>query len=299
MKTIYILLSVSLLVSCNRKSDESFKAESTQDYAHTDSVSSNTGFLITQPGLSFKYSGNLKFRVKNALRSGAEIERIVRKNKGFITRNQLTRRPLSDIEKPFREDSVLRIQQFQMENSMVIRLPIQSMDTALSEILAQAELMDEKFLLAENVTPELIMEQYQKSNYSERKDRVKGILRLQKGKTGDLLKADEVLQENEMNAISAYGEKANMDYNVRFCEITLQIYEPAAVFTEKIVDFNYLEQVDPGFMYKLTDAFKTGWSIVTGLFLVFVRIWPVLIIVFVIFRFRNRIFAQFAAKAKV
>jgi Domain of unknown function (DUF4349) len=161
--------------------------------------------------------------------------------------------------------------EYKIENSMTIKVPVDQFDNALSLLSVGVEKINEKKISSQDVTTEVVDT---KSRLEAKKQiRLRYLDFLKQAKN-----MEEILSvQSEINGIqeeieSATGRVDYLDHSSSFSTINLTYYQ--------VLNSSAENTGKPSFGNKITEAFKTGWSWVSDLFIGVISIWPLFLLVF-------------------
>ena len=163
---------------------------------------------------------------------------------------------------------------YKIENSLVIKVPVDQFDNAVAQLAVNTEKLNEKKISSQDVTSEVV----DTKSRMEAKKQVRF-------RYMDLLKQAKTMEEilsvqSEINGIqeeieSAAGRIEYLGHSSVFSTINLTYYQ--------ILNLSAKNTDTPSFGTKLSSAFKTGWSWVGDLFVGLVSIWPLFLLGFTAF----------------
>jgi hypothetical protein len=162
---------------------------------------------------------------------------------------------------------------YKIENTLEIKVPVDQFDNAVTLFSGKAEKIYERRISSQDVTTE----------YVDTKSRMEAKRQVRQ-RYMDLLKQaknmEEVLNvQSEINSIqeeieSAAGRIEYLGHSSSYSTINLTFY--------KVVNASAKDNDTPTIGTKLSDAFKSGWSWITDLFVGLVSIWPLFILIAVL-----------------
>jgi len=176
----------------------------------------------------------------------------------------------------------------QIANNITMKVPVDKFDDLMNSLGGNDIKVLEKTISAQDVTGEVVDT---KSRIEAKKEvRARYLELLKQAKS-----MEEILQvQNEINDIqvdieSATGRVNYLTHSSAYSTINLRYYQFLNGVTSK--------DIEPGFLTNVSEAFKTGASVITNLILFFISIWPLVIAaIFIIVyhyqptKMRNRIF---------
>lgn len=213
-------------------------------------------------------NASVKMEVKDFKKSGESIRQTIRKSGGYISQEE---------QNLFPEKS---------ETVMTIKVPVDRFEDLLNELSAQADKIVERKINTDDVT----------NAYVDTKSRLEAKKQMRL-KYLDFLKQsknmEEVLQvEREINMIQeaiegAAGRVGQLSRESAFSTISLSYYQPLAGITT--------DDSNPSFFSRFSKAFSTGADWLKELLIGIVSIWPIALIIVILFFFiRKRRLLNFA-----
>ena len=168
---------------------------------------------------------------------------------------------------------------YKIENSLVIKVPVDQFDNAVVQLTVNTEKINEKKITSEDVTTEV----FDTKSRMEAKRQVR--LRYM-----DLLKQarnmDEILKvQNEINGIqeeieSGTGRIQYLSHASAYSTINLTYFQ--------VLNVSAKDQGKPGFGTELANSFSVGWNWIRDLFIGIVAIWPLFFLVaFVVIMYKR------------
>ncbi|CAN5807875.1 hypothetical protein BH10BAC2_BH10BAC2_19490 [soil metagenome] len=156
----------------------------------------------------------------------------------------------------------------QIANNITIKVPVDKFDDLMNSLPGEGIKILEKTVSTEDVTGKVVDT---KSRIEAKKEvRARYLELLKQAKN-----MEEILQvQNEINDIqvdieSAAGRVNYLTHAAAYSTINLHYYQFLKGVTSK--------NIEPGFLFNVTEAFKTGASVITNLILFFISIWPLVI----------------------
>jgi Domain of unknown function (DUF4349) len=175
---------------------------------------------------------------------------------------------------------------YKVENTMSIKVPVDQFDNAVVLLTANVEKINERKISSQDVTMEVVDTRSRIEAKKQVRLRYMNLL-------GEAKKMEDILSvQSEINGIqeeieSATGRIEYLTHSSVFSTINLTYYQvlnSSAKETE--------EAKKPSFGEKIKDAFRTGWEIVSNLFVVIITVWPLLIASFFVFLLYKKLRTQ-------
>jgi hypothetical protein len=159
---------------------------------------------------------------------------------------------------------------YKIENSLVIKVPVDQFDNALVQLTANTERINEKKITSSDVTTEVIDTKSRME--AKRQVRLRYLDLLKQAKN-----MEEILHvQNEINGVqeqieSAAGRIEYLGHASTFSTINITYYQVLNV-SAKNVD-------KPTFGTEVANAFSVGWFWIKSLFVGIVTLWPLLFLI--------------------
>jgi hypothetical protein len=287
MTTMKFILSAALLpamlaIACNRatnteaKSDQATAPERTASLDTTAVSYENTGTPDGQQqpsGTSKQRSGttgtaqlqpaanpdwdrkivktaSLNVEVKNFKDYTAQLHGKVRAAGGYIAQEE-------------QNESAYKI-----ENTVVIKVPVDRFDETVMQLASDSDKLVNKKISSEDVTMQLIDTKSRLETKKQVRERYIEMMK-QSHTKADLLELQREVDNSQEEIEGAAGRIAYLGHAAAYSTINLSFYQ--------VLDVSVKEEGQPGFLHKLSDAFKDGWNWVSVLMVGLVGLWPLLL----------------------
>jgi len=173
---------------------------------------------------------------------------------------------------------------YQIQNSVVIKVPVGQFENAMNSIVGLGEKLIEKKITSQDVTTEVVDTKSRME--AKRQARLRYLDFLKQAKN-----MDEILQvQTEIDNIqeeleSAAGRIEYLNHSSAYSTINLTFYQ--------VLDVSALNQTEPSYLHKIKEAFANGWKWVSELILGLISFWPAIILILIgIIFLRRRKFAK-------
>jgi Domain of unknown function (DUF4349) len=166
---------------------------------------------------------------------------------------------------------------YKVENTMSIKVPVDQFDNAVVQLTNNAEKINERKISSQDVTMEVVDTKSRIEAKKQVRQRYISLL-------GEAKKMEDILSvQSEINGIqeeieSATGRIEYLTHSSVFSTINLTYYQVLNLSAKETE-----EEKKPSFGEKVKDAFRTGWEIVSNLFVGIITVWPLLIASFFAF----------------
>ncbi len=230
----------------------------------------------------FIRTADIKFKVKNVEQSTYKIEDIIHRFDGFVTNTNLNCRVNYTESHRIKEDSLLERKHFTVENSITFRVPKMLLDTTLKQIVSQIDFLDHRIITAEDITFQEIKNKMHQKRFGKYQQRITKATDNSK-KTGAVVDAENGLYEKEGEADDSALEDLVRNDKVEYSTVIMYIYQDEKIRDEVVFSQPNFESYKPSFGSEFVSSLKFGWTIVEQLFLLLVKLWPLIIIGFGLF----------------
>lgn len=288
MKTTHILIAtgVILFAACGQASKENTEYKSEYNNLSADSTtvasaSSSAAKESNEPHRKFIRTADLKFKVKDVVKSSYSIEDIVAKNGGFVTYTNLSSHVDYTNTTAISKDSLLESVYYTVYNSITLRVPNSRLDTTLKEIAGNIDFLDSRLIKAEDVALQILANNLSRKRAARNEERLERAIDKRGKKLNETTNAEEVLSGKYEESDQAYLQNLSLNDQISYSTVTLSIYQRQAVKYELIADSKNIKAYEPGFGAKLLDSFKFGWNMLTSFVLILANFWTLIVIVII------------------
>ncbi|WP_264536692.1 DUF4349 domain-containing protein [Flavobacterium sp. N1736] len=283
MKTIAKLgltavVIIALLFSC-KKADYA-SAEATADYQTTDSTAVSSSAAVEKKDSKQKFirTADIKFKVKNVVKSTYAIENAVAKFGGFVTYTNLQSNIHDQIKTKISQDSTLETTKYSVENNITIRVPNTQLDTIIKSIARQIDFLDFRIIKADDVSLKLLANQLSQKRSAVNEKRVEKAIDEKGKKINDIMDAENTLANQKEANDNRTIDNLSLQDQVNFSTITLQLYQNETIKQEILASEKNSDAYKPNLGIQIIDALKNGWYILEAVFVFFLNLWPFILI---------------------
>ena len=268
------LVIIALLFSC-KKAD--YAAEEATDYkttADSTAVSSSAAVEPKNSSQKFIRTADIKFKVKNVVKSTYAIENAVAKFGGFVTYTNLQSNIHDQIKTKISQDSTLETTKFSVENNITIRVPNTQLDTVIKSIARQIDFLDFRVIKADDVSLKLLANQLSQKRSASNEKRVEKAIDTKGKKINDIMEAENALASQKEANDSKNIENLSIQDQVNFSTITLQLYQNETIKQEITAGEKDSAYYKPNLGIQIIDSLKTGWYILQSILVFLLNLWP-------------------------
>ena len=309
MKKSIVLAAIVLLVGCQKSKSDSnqktmeiisddFQKSKTAGYISTDSIAMKTEQINNNPsqsptttpsvtsllpnnnplaGRKIIRTANIKTKVANTEQATYKIERIARQFDGFVTKTDLESRIIGENSTPISSDSVLQIRQYEVSNTISLRIPTHRLDTFLNEISSVYKFLDYRRVHADDMTADFLSNEMRALARTHSAQRIENASD-NKGKHLDnIVEAEQTALAMNDAKIDQKIKNMETDYSIQYSLVNMEVYQEAVISQSVKVNPSVLEP-SPNFSYRFQEALLRGWTVLMGLVLLIVNLWSVILI---------------------
>jgi hypothetical protein len=223
-------------------------------------------------------TANIKFKVKDVIKSTYNIENIVVKHNGFVENTNLTSQINYTKETAIKEDSILLTTYYTVINALILRVPNTQLDTTLKEIAQFVEFMDYRNISARDVTLDLLAKRLEQSRLARYDSRMTNAVDNKGKRLDDVSNAEDHILRRQTQADEAKLANLQILDKIKFSTITLSLYQNQSIKYEVVAKEKTVKPYSTPFGTRFIDALKFGWIIIVEFFLFLVNIWSIILI---------------------
>lgn len=231
----------------------------------------------------FIRTAQMRFRVKNVAYTSYNIEALAVKFEGYVADTKLNSELQSNTEKTVSADSSLQTMRFVVTNDIVLRIPVQNLDTTLKSLVKFIDYLDYRNINTNDITLELLANKLASARIAKFNQRLAFSVDNKSGKLTDVQGAEESMLNQQENADNALIDNLRKDDQVKYSTITLHIYQPVTIRHELIAREKNSDEYEPGLGAKLGESLASGWHGLQIIIIGIVTLWPLWLIGTVIF----------------
>lgn len=269
MKNFAIIVVLLLLSACqseaNRDMSQMSMASEEADYYEGEAQKlSDSDQVPVETERKLIRTAEIRFQVENLEASSKKIEALTQQFSGFITGMYQSNN------------------RYTIHNNLTIRVPADNLDRFLEAIEEESVYTDRKQITAQDVTEEFLDISTRLETKKAVRDRYISILRERAQSVKDILDAEEKIRVIQEEIESIEGRLKYINNRTTLSTVNVELYQEV----EYVAPPNTHEK---SFFTKLKDGFVNGWSLILDLAVGLVTIWPILLIVILLWVLRKRI----------
>jgi hypothetical protein len=272
------LVIIALLFSCKKADSTSAEDMAVGATADSTAISSSAAVENKDSKQKFIRTADIKFKVKNVVKSTYAIENATQKFGGYVTYTNLQSNIQDQIKTKISQDSTLETTKYTVENNITIRVPNTQLDTVIKTIAKQIDFLDFRVIKADDVSLKLLANQLSQKRSATTEKRVEKAIDAKGKKINDIVEAENTLaNQKEANDNTTINNLSLQD-QVSFSTITLQLYQNETVRQETMASEKESAAYKPNLGIQIIDALKSGWYILEAIFVFIVNLWPFILI---------------------
>ncbi|HEY8401571.1 MAG TPA: DUF4349 domain-containing protein [Cytophagaceae bacterium] len=279
---LFLIWGFLFLLSCSN-SDHSYHKESyapmeeasVSDTTYSENILSSSAAIVNKKDTLRKFvrTADLKFRVKDVIKTTYQIEDITHRLGGFVIYTNLK----SDIEyrtqTQISKDSLLETTHYTIVNSMKLRVPNYRLDTTLKAIGKLVDYMDYRIIQADDAGLEYLSHTLTQNRVKKSESRVNKLVEKDQKDLWESVDIEDKLYYRQEQADDALIAKYRLKDQIEFSTVSLHIYQKQATQNELVANNKNIKAYEASFGVKVKDAFYSGWKVLEALILFLIEVW--------------------------
>lgn len=240
----------------------------------------------------FIRTADLKFNVKNVIRSTYRIENITKQFGGYVTKTTLR----SNIENttiiPVSEDSSLETVYYTVENILELRVPAKKLDTTLKTISQLINFLDFRIIQAQDVSLDIFSHRLAQNRLTNYRDRMGKAIDSKGKKLNETSNAEENLLNRQEQSDNEKIANLSLLDKIDLSTINITIYQKQTLKRELVSNDKNTDAYEPGFWRKFSHSVKYGWHLLQSVIIFIVQLWGLIILgllIYLLFKFLQKI----------
>ncbi|HRH39421.1 MAG TPA: DUF4349 domain-containing protein, partial [Flavobacteriales bacterium] len=237
----------------------------------------------------FIRTADLRFRVKDVVKTTYAIEDLVGGMGGHVEFTELTSRIDNRYTTPISADSLLETTKFTVMTHATLRVPVAKLDTTLKSLARFVDFLDHRTVKAEDVRLMLLANRMEQQRVEHHAERVRQAIDDQGHKLKETMPAEDRLLDRQEQADNAKLSNLGLEDRIAYSTITLDVYQRQSTRHELLPNEQSIDAYQPSFFSELGSALHDGWKLLMHFFLFLARSWSVLLILLVAFVIGRRL----------
>lgn len=271
---------IIILTGCGSSAEE--HSSSREEKAVADSVSSYVGAIATETinGVTHNFirKAEMKFKVKDVLKSSNIVEDLTTASGGYISSSEMSSSQHYSNTTRISKDSVLEQIYYTTVNRISLRVPNQKLDTVLRQISDLALFIDYRHLSSDDVKMKFFSNKLAEARYNTYKNKVTQKTNSVTAKQDQIVNTEENLLNKQTLADQKRIETIELADQVNYSTVSVEIYQPSSCLKQYLAAEEKLEPYEPSFFEKAGEAFISGFAILKSFFLMLINIWGLILI---------------------
>ena len=238
-------------------------------------TSSNAAVEKNESNRKFVRTADLKFKVKNVIKSTYAIEKAVSKSGGFVTftdlKSSVSERETTQVS----QDSILETTKYSVENTITMRVPNTALDTVLTALANEVDFLDYRLIKADDVALQLLSNKLAQKRLSKSQKRLEKNIDAKGKKINDISTAEDKVLDRETESDETIIKNLALEDQVNFSTITMYLYQRETVKKELVFNENNSNAYRPNIGLQIWASFKTGWFMLENIISFVVQLWAI------------------------
>jgi hypothetical protein len=222
-------------------------------------------------------TAQMRFKAAKTDNATYKVEKIAKQFGGYVTESQMNSSVVSEKDVVVSNDSVIHLAQYQLENTMVVRIPNEQLDTFLTEMSRMYLFLDHRRISADDVTLAYMSSQLKSKIREHAAQRIQNATDTKGKRLDDIVNAETAATQLHDEAIDQQTANAEKDFNIHYSVVNLNIYQDMDIV--KTMKANpSLYAYGPSFFTRLKESVAYGWTMVLEIILGLASIWYLFLI---------------------
>jgi hypothetical protein len=224
----------------------------------------------------FLRTADIKCKVNDVAKATYQVEYIIRRMGGYVSYTNLASTVENKNEVPVCADSTLQITHYNIENTMIIRVPNTNLDSTLVAITPLLQHLDYRTVRANDIALQLLANKLHQARVSKYEGRMSSDINQNIKKLADATEAESALLDKQEQADNARIDNLSLTDQVKYSTINLSLYQPPVTETSLVYNDKAIKPYEPPFATQLLEALQLGWSFCVTFFLFLIKLWPLI-----------------------
>jgi len=198
---------------------------------------------------------------------------------GYLTYSNLQNREENYRNSRMSRDSILVSRQIVVENQILLRVPNEKLDSFVRELNSLIVFLDYRVIKLNDVTLQFLSNQKRTERLQKYEKRQTQHIEKKPSKLNESSNAEDNLLEHQNQADDLQLKTQALEDQIKYCDLTINIYQKTLIVKETIADFDYVSGAAPKFTSRVWDALVQGWGILEETIVFFIKLWGVLLFV--------------------
>ena len=237
-------------------------------------VSSEAAMSLNAPERKIIKTADLRCQVTDVFAATTRMERLAATTGGQISESKMENVTENLRTLPYKTDSLRDVVSYTTTAHLILRIPVMSLDTVLSDMAANAAFINSRSLHLDDVTMRYLSNKL-KNEAMESNDPASRARTLAHHSGEAVLSGDYADQRNETR-IDRHIENMQLRDQVTYATLTVDLYQPQRISQTIVPDIEYL--MKPTMGQQAGIALNNGWQLLRAILIGLMQIWPLLLI---------------------
>ena len=217
------------------------------------------------------------FKSKSVAAATYKIEDITRQLGGYVSYTNLTSTANGKWEVAVSADSSLQTTRYNVQNTMIIRMPNTNLDSALRAMTPLVEYLDLRLVKANDAYLQLLANRMTEQRIAKHEARMNKAIDEHGNKLAETASTADGLLDKQEQADNAQIENLNLNDQVKYSTINLALYQDETVEKQLVYNEKSIKPYKADFTTQLWQSVQFGWRLFAELILLAAKLWPLLI----------------------
>ena len=260
--------------ACNNRAGKETRADMIVPDSTAKMISSSAAVEKNKdPQRKFIRTADLKFMVRDVVKTTYAIEDITNRLGGFVTGTSLQSIVDSKTNTPVSADSTLETTYYTVENSMTIRVPNTKLDTTLKCIAPLVNFLDSRVIKANDVGIQLLSNELAIKRATKNGQRLTNAIDSKGKKLHESAEVENEVTSRDEEADNARINNLSLMDQVNYSTISLTLYQRQAFKRELLPNVDNIKAYEPGLGFRLWESVKTGWDVFESILVFLAKLW--------------------------
>jgi len=224
-------------------------------------------------------TAEVKFKVNNVQKTTERIEDLATHYAGYVTYSNLSNRDENYGRSRISRDSILISRQIVVESQIILRVPNENLDSLVRELNKYVVFLDYRTIKLDDITFRYASNQKRNQTLQKYQQRQTKHIDAKGTKLKETTNAEETLLDSKLNSDELDIEKQELDDQLKYCTLTIYIYQKPVIVKETIANFDYISSYKPNILKRLLNAIVQGWRILEEIIVFLFQIWGILLLI--------------------
>jgi hypothetical protein len=225
-------------------------------------------------------TAEVRFKVSHVLKATETIEDLTAHFGGYVTYSNLKNQEQNIGRSVISRDSILISKQIVVENEIILKVPNDKLDSMIRDMNKLVVFMDYRTIKLDDVTYKYAANQKRTSTLQKYQQRQTKHIDTKGTKLKEAANAEETLLNSQLEADDLNIKNQELEDQLKYCSLTIYIYQKPVIIRETIADFDYESSFKPNIFKRLLNSIVQGWWILEEIIIFLVRIWGILLLIF-------------------